>query len=225
MHIPKNGGTFVETLLGWREDRPHWPEGVHVAADFAGCPPWHVPPRHLDPNPYAAGETFCVARDPVARLVSEFKQQHLLVPGRDHAEALAAWLFLTLDTVVDRPRALACHLVPQADFVFGRDGARTCDVILPFSNLSLALEALFAARGVDPSSLGAPARRSATLRDAAGWAQLVTRKVGHGKAPKAARDAHWREAERVGVGDVPAAVAARIRDLYADDYRRLGGLF
>ena len=77
IHVPKTGGTGIGVADAHFEDRER-KKKVSFSRDGASCrcSSWHVPPRH---RPWAAtvfggGErSFCVVRDPLARLLSEFR--------------------------------------------------------------------------------------------------------------------------------------------------------
>lgn len=82
MHIPKTGGTFVEQYKGhyppWHDGHPELllPEFNCAISDHHGlcrCAGWHVAPRFYVPSVFEGKSTFCFVRDPLDRMVSEWK--------------------------------------------------------------------------------------------------------------------------------------------------------
>ena len=185
VHIPKNGGTSIEDFgkargLSWGIYRPKedWPSRPLCSADFrlgapdpgnetsggGGGSPWHVPPRTWKERggaqPYAGAETFCVARNPYTRIVSEFlydQKKERATPGPPCGEApLNAWVHDVLNKSAllqlskwpyDRPLPSAagawdCHLLPS--WVYTVD----CDHVLRFETLSEEFGALMVANGL-----------------------------------------------------------------------------
>jgi hypothetical protein len=93
VHIPKTGGSSIVEMgnkvgVRWGDRRVNWPGQRHgedtLAACSGGCKgtqqpcsPWHLPPaffeaRKIHPNPYEEQNSFCVARHPYARAVSQY---------------------------------------------------------------------------------------------------------------------------------------------------------
>lgn len=114
----------------------------------AQCPAWHVPPA-LDEQIaqyYNNGcGTFCVVRDPVERMISEYLWTHnRLHPGSFNeacnVEDFEHWLNTNLDPRMD-PYHGACHFLPQATFV-GSPPNQYCQHVLHFSNFSQEFNAL-----------------------------------------------------------------------------------
>lgn len=86
MHIPKTGGTF---LILYKNHYPPWHDGhpellipelncsdpAHAKDSICKCPGWHVAPRFYVPSVFEGKSTFCFVRDPLERLVSEWKME------------------------------------------------------------------------------------------------------------------------------------------------------
>lgn len=93
VHIPKTGGSSIVEMgnkvgVKWGDRRVNWPgqkRGEDTLAACSGgckgtqqpCSPWHLPPaffeaRKIHPNPYEEQNSFCVARHPYARAVSQY---------------------------------------------------------------------------------------------------------------------------------------------------------
>ena len=93
IHIPKTGGSSVVEMgnkvgIKWGDRRTTWPgqkDGEDTLAWCSGgckgtqqpCSPWHLPPayfeaRKIHPSPYEDMNTFCVARHPYSRAVSQY---------------------------------------------------------------------------------------------------------------------------------------------------------
>ena len=124
LHIPETAGSTIETLsIDFKKKRCGLRE--HGVVWRRACD-WHTPPRDLVPRErlYPAAETFCVVRDPLDRLLSEYKfenrgsRQKL----RD-AAAATRWIRYHAGHVARRRRgdgALSapfpnrCHFLPQS---------------------------------------------------------------------------------------------------------------
>ena len=113
LHIPKNAGATIE--IWWRRD-------AHPKTTISRCrmSPWHTPPRFMDPNLYVANSTFCILRDPVDHLVSEYKMIHRsgdLLEGSRGSQSLNRWIGQKAGSVEDEgrddpelPMLNDCHL-------------------------------------------------------------------------------------------------------------------
>jgi hypothetical protein len=137
IHIPKNGGTSIESYgstIGqeWAGTRHDWPDGPTPLCaynfPFGGENPgasnggsaWHVPPRVWMENgaqPYG-GETFCVVRNPYTRLVSEFiheqRAERAGLGAPCGEEGLNAWVHDVLDKQALRDISDGEPLPPEA---------------------------------------------------------------------------------------------------------------
>ena len=94
LHIPKTAGATIEELGGPAGPfRKHKCGRANVTFKREHCDMWHVPPRDLLAGReawYPRDSTFCVVRDPVARLLSEFKFLHRQKPAQLNDAAFAS---------------------------------------------------------------------------------------------------------------------------------------
>lgn len=160
IHIPKNAGTSIEAIgrtrsVKWGNSdltnnqctRPgaKWAgdnSNCYVKNTTAMCSAWHVPPaydskllRHLQEC-----ETFCVARNPSTRLVSQWQWHHHNDPCNvDYFRAYVLESFAESNT---DPYIQDCHLLPQVEYVYDADGAEVCQHVLEFENLEKEFNAL-----------------------------------------------------------------------------------
>ena len=145
IHIPKNAGTTIENIaneegIKWGRFKPKFRETLTDKSN--GCAYWHTPPRNFDKktSPYATDETFCVIRDPVERLISEYKYRFR--DGHDSAGvyftpySLNKWIELVIKEDFHLSGKMNCHHLPQSQYVFDENGVRTCDNILRFDYLN-----------------------------------------------------------------------------------------
>lgn len=141
VHIPKNAGTSIE------DSYPEQGWGLRQATslpDFHGtqpCSNWHNP--HLIPFMYP-GKRFCVIRDPIDRLISEYRHWSLPDNADIFNDIVSGW-FKGLETV-------SCindnHLCPQYKF------AIQCDHHLIFGpTLEDQLTTLVQVYGIEPRVL------------------------------------------------------------------------
>jgi len=162
VHVPKTGGTAIEDAgyvvgLRWGRFARFGPCAV------AGTSHWHHPPA-LHPEVYAGHPLFAIAREPHARLVSDFRYLHReraigesLDPGGLNA-FVARWLR------DPPPGNVGNHLRPQTDLTHG---AHPVDVILPFSTFPACADRFFAQVGLPiriPGVVNAT-RRTVTVDD------------------------------------------------------------
>ena len=139
IHIPKNAGTTIENIadkknVKWGRFKPEHMKSVKSDK----CSYWHTPPKHFNEDSYYKNDdTFCVIRDPVDRMVSEYAYRHKNMPELNNKNAMNQWLREQLnnhDNTVDG--GLNCHFLPQHSFIYDDDGNRTCDNVLRFDNLT-----------------------------------------------------------------------------------------
>jgi hypothetical protein len=137
-HCPKAGGTSVERfmvdrwgasvrLLGWGWDR-RWARRGERAGEVPSSPQHYVWDDARRALPRAPDEVFTVVRDPVARMVSEYRYQRsgrLTGPfGRPvRALGFSAWLRLMFALADRNPYTHDNHFRPQTAFL-PPDGAR-----------------------------------------------------------------------------------------------------
>lgn len=170
VHIPKNGGTAIEQAgqaggVWWPRKWLSFWHGIHMP-DGSWCEKYHVPPQYLlslgDPDAPVFDDpgTFCVVRHPFERAVSEYKYMLSVKWGRsmsemygtglyDHpkctAEGLNHFLQRALTNFLKGKRFLHdCHMVPQTEFIWGKDGKQWCRKILRSENLVPSFNALMA---------------------------------------------------------------------------------
>jgi hypothetical protein len=172
IHIPRAGGSALESVryvaereashansraIGEASPVPMW--GVHDtshqhglaaipnASVRASCYRQHHP-ANLNLNAFANSDTFCVVRDPVKRIISQFGFMQAFYgkgAANCNAETLNNYLEKTLHSISANPYMEDCHLLPQAAFVYAWDPAlgrvdlskgRACSHVLRFENLS-----------------------------------------------------------------------------------------
>jgi hypothetical protein len=137
-HCPKAGGTSVERfmvdrwghsvrLLGWGWDR-RWARGGERAGEVPSSPQHYIWEDARRAMPRAPDEVFTVVRDPVARMVSEYRYQRagrLTGPFGYPVRALgfSAWLRLMFALADRNPYTHDNHFRPQVAFL-PPDGAR-----------------------------------------------------------------------------------------------------
>ena len=95
LHIPETAGSTIETLsIDFKKKRCGLRE--HGVVWKRACD-WHTPPRDIQPRErlYPAEQTFCVVRDPVDRLLSEYKFENRGSRAKLHdAAAATRWICL-----------------------------------------------------------------------------------------------------------------------------------
>jgi len=159
-HVPKAGGTSVERVMvgTWGPAVGHlhwgwdlwWKQGGWRRAGPA-CSPQHLTWDDAQGVlPRAPDAVFAVVRDPLARMLSEYRYQRHARRGTPLGRALAhlpfsLWLGIVLRIAARNPYAFDNHLRPQSDFVPG--GAR---VFRLEEGLGPALDWLTAAAGAVP---------------------------------------------------------------------------
>eukprot|EP00403_Amphidinium_massartii_P041406 CAMPEP_0178433340 /NCGR_PEP_ID=MMETSP0689_2-20121128/32853_1 /TAXON_ID=160604 /ORGANISM="Amphidinium massartii, Strain CS-259" /LENGTH=293 /DNA_ID=CAMNT_0020055361 /DNA_START=67 /DNA_END=945 /DNA_ORIENTATION=+ len=150
IHIPKTAGTAVE--LAGITSGMRW--GCHMS--FHGCSrggtncyPWHVPPSWmattLEPNLYEGRDTFCVVRNPYDRALSEYRYFNDDCNKNSMNDKLKEWLedYKRGNIVLN-----GCHLVPQAEYVWGRDGRQWCQTMLRLEEFPTAFDNYMASRNL-----------------------------------------------------------------------------
>lgn len=163
IHIPKTGGTTIENVA--KENGVHWGRFKHNKLQDARLDPppkqvctdtpyiWHVAPRHLNAdNPYSKHDTFCVIRDPLERMVSEYnwlwdskhKNNKTTVDENEYftANKLNDWIKYHIDHQSHLTGGEGCHHQPQYNYVYDDNGNITCDYPLDFANLTQSFNAL-----------------------------------------------------------------------------------
>lgn len=168
VHIPKNGGTAIEQAgqaggVWWpRKWLTFW-HGLTMP-DGSVCEKYHVPPQYLkafsekDWVVFDDPGTFCVTRHPYERAVSEYKYMLSVAWGRSMSqmyntglydkpkctvEGLNNFLTKALQNALGGKRFQHdCHMLPQTEFIWGRDGKQWCRHILRTENMEAGFNAL-----------------------------------------------------------------------------------
>jgi len=143
MHIPKTGGTSIEEAgrdagffwgrydSGWRRRR---------GRKRHACNPWHAP-QGVERAP-----SFCVLREPGARLAAQYRHE---VDAEAYCDvgAFETWAASALRRARRIDGYGDCHFLQQTDY------ARYCDHALRFSRVADDLAAVLACYGFDASKL------------------------------------------------------------------------
>ena len=134
LHVPKNGGTTIETALGvlgidagYCHNVPGVPRPYKLRQRFAGFEPWHTPPANAVPGSWG------IVRDPYHRAASEFLwETHLyeralfdsLKPGYSakNCKALQDYVQRNVAGMVDHP-VRKCY----DNVKYTLEGMATCD--------------------------------------------------------------------------------------------------
>lgn len=143
IHIPKNAGSSIEDIgtktgMVWgRFDKTTNPKKTNYK-----CSIWHDPLRYANDS---REETFCVIREPIERLISEYKYIYKMNKGNVQTtykeveyftpKILNAWISDVIKKNYHKNGELDCHLIPQADFVYDTDGKKSCDSMLRFEHI------------------------------------------------------------------------------------------
>lgn len=150
VHIPKTGGvsivfTYSEYQWGHLADRDKVREKIpHY--DLRDCGPpcsfWHH--HGLIETLYQGSHTFCVIRNPLDRILSEYRFQNL----PDHVSSLNATLAQWKMDVAENPFSHDNHLTPQHLF------AEKCNhVLLLDDHLEQSVQRLVEQYGITPKTL------------------------------------------------------------------------
>ena len=158
LHIPETAGSTIETLsIDWKKKRCG--QGENGVVWKRACD-WHTPPRDIHPRErlYPSAQTFCVVRDPVDRLLSEYKFENRGSRDklRDAARA-RQWIQYHAGHIARRRRedsALSarfpnrCHFLPQTCFLWDAAGRCTCRHVLRFESLEEDFDGLMRSHGL-----------------------------------------------------------------------------
>lgn len=168
VHIPKNGGTAIEQAgqasgVWWPRKWLSFWHGLRMP-DGSVCEKYHIPPQYLkelndfDYDVFDVPGTFCVTRHPYDRAVSEYKYMLSASWGRSMSEMYNTGLYDKLPCTAEGlnhflTKALQnalggkrfqhdCHMLPQSDFVWGKDGKQWCRHILRAEDMESGFNAL-----------------------------------------------------------------------------------
>ena len=141
LHIPKTAGTSIEDTYphfewGRFDSFPH----IDTQQSKPSVSLWHIP---------ATDETgsytyFCVVRNPLERLVSEYTYRHA---ENLSVAALNSYLDERRHMIHANPHVDDNHFVPQVEF------ARLCDYVIDFANLDEELEYVVSVSKLVPRKL------------------------------------------------------------------------
>lgn len=150
IHIPKNAGTTIERIgykngIEWGRYQVENDYFLTNSKNTDICYNWHVPPRLFSNyNPYDGYDTFCIIRNPINRIISEFKWHNINDKTKDNKIDLNIWLnnILNYDNVfitggiIDRMGCRDGHLFPQYFYIYDKLSNKTCDHILIIDDLT-----------------------------------------------------------------------------------------
>ena len=140
LHIPKTGGTTVETL--GKELGLHWgmyDDRFRSKSAEHRCSAWHVPQRPAKKGG-AHDRTFCVLRHPAERLVSQFHHEASEAAYCD-GDRFDAWVDRALDQARRDKNHRDCHFVQQTEY------AQFCDLFARLPSLEADLKTLLGCYG------------------------------------------------------------------------------
>lgn len=139
IHIPKNAGTTIEDIgmahnVKWGKVLL---ESDSKIANIHNINNWHIPPRFFKSyNPYTPFDTFCVIRNPVSRILSEYKYVFRHDITKDNPTDLNNWLQQNLNAKnIYEVGGRDGHLFPQYFFMYDEHGNPTCTYMLNMNNL------------------------------------------------------------------------------------------
>ena len=139
VHIPKTGGTWIESIStrlnekkywgvarGWNKVPPRW---NHTVPGFKACPfrkwynnccsEWHIPLKYFSDFDETV-ETFTVIREPIERMVSEMKFEKR---SEKRCESYNSDIQKRIQSYRDGNKLIAdCHFIPQIEYVTNAKG-------------------------------------------------------------------------------------------------------
>jgi hypothetical protein len=168
--VPRNAGTAIEET--GTQQGVWWPRkflSFWQSVDMPGksrCDKYHVPPQYLETNGdrdadiYKGGDTFCVARHPYERAISEYlymlsvewgpsmstqDDTGLLAQPRCTKAGLNYFIQRALTKIREGQKFIHdCHFVPQVEYVWGKDGHQWCQHVFRSDALPGALDEFMA---------------------------------------------------------------------------------
>ena len=160
IHIPKTAGTTIEQVAlqsgyRWGKHKPvDRKRMLYKPRDISRrCSRWHRPYKHIYPKHeyMRKNNSFCVFRDPVERLVSEYGhyKRNKKAVDYNNPRDLNVWLRRVLDkSRINAGNNRDCHLLPQHDFIYDDHNNRVCKHVLSFSNLRHDFNKLMKEKGI-----------------------------------------------------------------------------
>jgi len=174
LHIPKTGGTSIEHMLRERGHKPvkdRYPTVRNVRAYGAKQSKlcnlserrvvdlWHYTPEQISwcrikPNPYEGKQVYCIIREPLERVISEYhyrmgsRGMRKDIPTDHHGKrtvvALAHKIASVFGNKTHGGPGLALtppllHLQPQSWYVFDSNGVQTCQRPVLFQSVMKAM--------------------------------------------------------------------------------------
>lgn len=119
-HIPKTGGTavshFFQTKLG---AQMYYGTEMHSIRPLMRCPPQHYHYAILDElfHLEKATVSFCIVRNPIARIESDYVWAMTKSTMRDRWMSFDDWISYVFEVYTRNPYFLANHIRPQHEFV------------------------------------------------------------------------------------------------------------
>jgi len=114
---------------------------------IGACSIYHMPPSFDDEllASYKPCETFCVVRDPLEKIISEFKMRVKREKCTD--ENFHKWATTQLANFRKHPNHVDCHYMPQYPYVYDENNRRICDHIMNYTTLAEDFSKLMNSRG------------------------------------------------------------------------------
>ena len=212
LHIPKNAGTAVSKVLGHPYTKK--PPSVTPANGYncsdtdeqqgstCLCSFHHIPPRHIRPKIYSNRPLLCVCRDPVDKILSKYKMDGWATQRSITVDGASEWITARLAAIHTMRGDSFCHVMPQYEFIWDEDGARTCQHVVRFEdNVAQSVNKLLDAY----SQSSQQQQRRMKLR-----------------GPRVGDGTIRHPLTNLSVLDLPLKVAASVRRFYWRDYCLLG---
>ncbi len=118
IHVPKTGGTSVEHFLTANGFAAEYLDagGAGSLNSYRRCPPQHMHAQQLMAilRPWRCGYVFATVREPLARIVSEYRMR---ARTQDGFPRLPAWVDQSLKRYAEDPYIFENHLRPQVEFI------------------------------------------------------------------------------------------------------------
>jgi hypothetical protein len=118
LHVPKTGGTAIQAFFeknDFRADLLDTTGGPKSLNRLRRCPPQHMHAAQITAilRPSEFDFTFMTVRDPLARLLSEYKMRFR---SKNSAPPLPAWVEQMFKRYIDNPFVADNHIRPQCEF-------------------------------------------------------------------------------------------------------------